>query len=73
VMEENVGGRRWRSMGGRPRQLKEAANSVLRRLLVADGGSTAGLAWRRGTRERCGVVGASVLGAEECGNEGAEE
>jgi hypothetical protein len=29
VTEEHVGGRRWHSMGGRPRQQKEAADSVL--------------------------------------------
>jgi hypothetical protein len=60
-------------MGGCPQHLKEVAGLALRRLLAADGGSAAGLAWRRGTRWRCGVVGASALGANECGNEGAEE
>jgi hypothetical protein len=45
-------GRRLRSMGGCPHQLKEVAGSGLRRLLAADGGSAAGLAWRRGTRWR---------------------
>jgi hypothetical protein len=44
---------------------------VLRRFLTVDGGSAAGLAWLRGTRERCGVVGASALGVEECGDERA--
>jgi hypothetical protein len=39
---------------------------------VADGGSAAGLAWLRGTRERCAVVSASSLGAEERGDEGVE-
>jgi hypothetical protein len=73
VMEEHAGGRRWHSMGGRPRQLKEAADLVLRRLLAADGGSAASLAWRRGTRGRCGLVVASTLGAKECGGEGAED
>jgi hypothetical protein len=29
MTEEHVSGRRWRSTGGRPRQLKEAAGSVL--------------------------------------------
>jgi hypothetical protein len=69
------GARRWsevRSTGRQPRQPKEAAGSVLRRFLAADGGSAASLAWLGGTRERCGVVGASALGGEECGNEGAE-
>jgi hypothetical protein len=28
--------------------------------------------WLRGARERCGVVSASALGAEECGDDGAE-
>jgi hypothetical protein len=60
-------------MGGRPWQQKEAAGSVLRRLLAADDGSAASLAWRRGAREWCGVVGASALGAEDCSDEGAEE
>jgi hypothetical protein len=32
VMEEHVGDQRWRSMGGWPRQPKEAAGSVLRRI-----------------------------------------
>jgi hypothetical protein len=73
VMEEHVGGRRWCSMGGQPQQPKEAAGSVLLRLLAADGGSAAGLAWRRGARERLGVVGASALEVEECGDKGAEE
>jgi hypothetical protein len=73
VMEEHVGGRRWRSMGWRTRQPKAVADSMLRRFLLADSGSAAGLAWRRGPRERCGVVGASALGAEKCGDEGAEE
>jgi hypothetical protein len=72
VTEEHVGGQRWRSMGGRPRQPKEAAGSVLRQLLPADGGSAADLAWRRGTRGQCGVVGASALGAMECGKSRAE-
>jgi hypothetical protein len=73
VMEEHVGGRRWCSMGGQPQQPKEAAGLVLLRLLAADGGSAAGLAWRRGARERLGVVGASALEVEECGDKGAEE
>jgi hypothetical protein len=73
AMEEHAGGWRWHSMGGRPRQLKEAADLVLRRLLAADGGSAASLAWRRGTRGRCGLVVASTLGAKECGGEGAED
>jgi hypothetical protein len=73
VTEEHVGGRRWRSTGGWPQQPKEAAGSVLRRLLAVDGGSAAGMAWHRGARERCGVVGASALGAEECGEQGAEK
>jgi hypothetical protein len=67
------GARRWPATGGRPQQPKEAAGSVLRQLLAADGGSSAGLAWRRGTRGRCGVVGSSALGAMECGDKGAEE
>jgi hypothetical protein len=41
VMKEHVSGRRWRSMGRRPRQPKEVTGSVLRRFLVADGGSEA--------------------------------
>jgi hypothetical protein len=72
VAEEHVGGRRWRSTGRRSWQVKEAANSVLRLFLVVDGGSVAGLAWFSGEQERCGVVGISVLGAKEHGNEGAE-
>jgi hypothetical protein len=72
VTEEHVGGRRWRSMERRHWQLKEAVDLVLRQFLTVDGGSAAGLAWLRGTRERCGVVGASALGAEECGDERAE-
>jgi hypothetical protein len=59
-------------MGRWPRQPKEAASSVLRWFLAADGGSGAGFAWLRCARERCGVVGASTLGAEECGDEGVE-
>jgi hypothetical protein len=31
------------------------------------------LAWHSGARERCGVVGASTLGAEECSNKGEKE
>jgi hypothetical protein len=73
VTEEHVGGQRWRSMGRRPQQLKEAAGSVLRRFLAADSGLAADLAWLRGTRERCGVVGASALGAEERGDEGQRQ
>jgi hypothetical protein len=72
VMEEHVGGRRWRLTGRQPRQVKEAASSVLRRFLAADGGSAAGLAWLRGARERCTVVRTLALGAEERGNEGVE-
>jgi hypothetical protein len=45
---------------------------VLRRFLTADSGSAAGLVWFRGARERCAVVSTSTLGAEECGDEGAE-
>jgi hypothetical protein len=59
-------------MGRQPRQVKEAADLLLRRFLAADSGSAAGLAWLRGTRERCAVVGASALGAEERGDGGAE-
>jgi hypothetical protein len=66
------GARRWRLTGRWSPQPKEAAGSVLRRFLTADGGSTVGLAWLRGARERCGVVGTLTLGAEECGDEGAE-
>jgi hypothetical protein len=72
VIEEHIGGRRWRSTGRRPRQPKEVAGSVLQWFLAGDGGSAGGLAWLRGAREWCGVVGASALGAEECGDEGAE-
>jgi hypothetical protein len=50
----------------------KAASLVLRRFLAANGGSAAGLVWLRGTRERCGVVGYSALGAEEHDDEGAE-
>jgi hypothetical protein len=35
-------------MGRRPRQMKEAASSVLQRFLAVDGGLAAGLAWLRG-------------------------
>jgi hypothetical protein len=58
------GARRWPevALDGR------AAGSVLQRLLAADGGSAAGLAWHRGARERCGW---SALGAEVCSDEGA--
>jgi hypothetical protein len=66
VMEEHVGGARWE--GGLDNQRRQLAR-YFDGLLAADGGSTAGLAWRRGTRRRCGVVGASVLGAMECGDE----
>jgi hypothetical protein len=52
--------------------MKEAVDSVLQRFLEEDNGSAAGLAWLRGARERCGVVGASAHGAEGCGDEGAE-
>jgi hypothetical protein len=69
---EHVNGWRWRSTGRRPRQVKEAANSVLQRFLVADGGSVTSFAWLRGSRERCVVVSTSALGAEERGDEGAE-
>jgi hypothetical protein len=72
VMDEHVGGRRWRSTVRRPRQMKEAAGSVLQCFLEEDSGSAAGLAWLRGARERCGVVGASALGAEGHDDEGAE-
>jgi hypothetical protein len=73
VLEEHVGGRRWRSTVGQLWQLKEATDSVLRRFLTVDSGSAVGLPWCRGARERCGVVGPSTLGAEECSDEGAEE
>jgi hypothetical protein len=72
MAEEHVGGQRWRSMGRWPQQMKEVAGSVLQRFLAADGGSAAGLAWLRGARERCTVVSASTLGAEEHGDERAE-
>jgi hypothetical protein len=72
VTEEHVGGRTWRSTRRRPRQLKEAADSVLQRFFVVDGGSAAGLAWLRGAREWCVVVNASALLADECGDDGAE-
>jgi hypothetical protein len=45
---------------------------VLQRFLAADGGLAAGLAWLKGTRERCAVVSTSALGAEERDNEGVE-
>jgi hypothetical protein len=73
VTEEHVGGWRWHSTGGWPRQLKEEADSVLRWLLAVDGGSVAGLAWRRGTRGRCGVVGASSKGVRRRGSRGARQ
>jgi hypothetical protein len=64
------GGTRWEGgLGNRRRQPTQCFDG----LLAADGGSVAGLAWRRGTRGRCGVVGASTLGAMECSDEGAEE
>jgi hypothetical protein len=72
-MEVLISGRRWRSTGGRPRQPKEAAGSVLQWLLAADGGSATGLVWRRGTRGRCVVVGILALGAKECSDEEVEE
>jgi hypothetical protein len=72
VTEEHVGGQRWRSMGRRPPQMKEAAGSVLQLFLATDSGSVASLAWLRGARERCAVVNASALGAEEHDDEGAE-
>jgi hypothetical protein len=65
VTEEHVGGRRWHLMRRSPRQMKEAADSVLQWFLLVDDGSAAGLAWLRGARERCAVVTALVLGAEE--------
>jgi hypothetical protein len=71
VTEEHVSGRRWRLTGRQPRQPKEATGSLRRQFLVADGGLVAGLVWLRGTRERCGVVCASALGEEECGDERA--
>jgi hypothetical protein len=64
------GGARWE--GGLSNQRRWPAR-CFDGLLAADGGSVAGLTWRRGTRGRCGVVGASALGAMECSNEGAEE
>jgi hypothetical protein len=73
VTVEHVGGRRWRSTGWWPRQPKAVAGSMLRWFLMADSGSAAGLAWCRGPREWCGVVGASALGAEKCSDEGPEE
>jgi hypothetical protein len=41
--------------------MKEAASSVLRQFLAEDSGSAAGLAWLRGTRERCAVASARCL------------
>jgi hypothetical protein len=46
VIEEHVGGRRWRLTGRRPRQTKEAVGLVLQRFLAEDSGSVAGLALR---------------------------
>jgi hypothetical protein len=60
VMEEHVGGWRWRLMGGRPRQSKEAAGSVLRRLLAAVGSLM------------LGAMECSEEGAEERGESRAE-
>jgi hypothetical protein len=71
-MEEHIDGWRWHSMGRRSQQPKEAVGLVLRQFLTTDGGSAADLAWLRGAREWCGVVGASALGAEEHDNEGVE-
>jgi hypothetical protein len=42
-------------------QTKEVASSVLQRFLTEDSGSTAGLAWLRGARERCVVASARRL------------
>jgi hypothetical protein len=64
VMEEHVGVRRWCSTGRWPQQTKEAGGSVLQWFLAVDGGSVAGLAWLRGAREQCAVVGALALGVE---------
>jgi hypothetical protein len=63
VTEEHVDGRRWRSTRRRPRQMKEAAGSVLQWFLAVDGGSAAGLAWLRCARERCTMVSAWSRGA----------
>jgi hypothetical protein len=52
-------------MGRQPQQMKEVAGSVLQQFLAVDGGSAAGLAWLRGTQERCAVVSPLALGAEE--------
>jgi hypothetical protein len=70
------GARRWPevALDGKAASATEgAAGSVLRRFLVADGGSAAGLGWLRGAREWCGVVGTSTLGAEKHGDERAEQ
>jgi hypothetical protein len=69
VTEEHVGGQRWRSTGGRPRQLKEVTDSLLRWLLEADGGS---MADSRGSEVHESGAGWSVLGAEERDDERAE-
>jgi hypothetical protein len=37
-MEEHGDGRMWRSMGRRPRQMKEAVGSVIQRFLTEDSG-----------------------------------
>jgi hypothetical protein len=66
VMEEHVGGQRWRSMGRWPQQMKEEAGSALQRFLVEDTGSAASLAWLRGTREQC-VVASAWREAEQSG------
>jgi hypothetical protein len=66
VTEDHVGGRRWCSTGGRPRQPKEAAGSMLRRLLATDGGSVADLAWRtRAVRDGWRLVQRSAATSEQ--------
>jgi hypothetical protein len=47
VTEEHVSGRRWHSMGRRPRQVKKkVVGSVLRRFPTEDDGSVSWPAWR---------------------------
>jgi hypothetical protein len=62
VVEEHVGGQRRRLTGSRPQQVqKKVASSTLRRFPTEVGGSGSWLAWLRGTRGRCSVVGTQRL------------
>jgi hypothetical protein len=50
------GAHRWPSTGRQPRQMNEAADSVLQRVLAEDSGSVADMAWLGGARRRCAVA-----------------